>query len=565
MPKEKSKTAKFKIYKIQEKYSINGMLEEIKDTLAEKSISHNNINKKGYVGLIYSNESTPSWINCIHELVSSNIKEKYQTNKNLSYVLFKESSNKTIYGISGGQGYLHLKDYCEKDYGLNLIPKIINNTDDVIRNIVENKLYDNQIYDHRVNRRATNLNLEFEFTNFYKELGLILDKKILKELDLIDDTHFKDLEYVRITNKDYIYIEKSLNLKNLDYIFDWLDSIYQRPLNFELNSFIPISGSENYTPSQILDLLISLIINESKDNYDLEVVGENIVEYLQNDEYIIQCSEIGLKPKEYDYITWTTLEELLKEKNLYDEDSLKSLIKHGILTTTFNGKETLNSNLINCLDCKLYDENTNKDYFLLDGKWYYLTDTFKEIITDKFNNIYENSDNFSKKLIEKYNALKDNWNSLDEKTETNYNETFKDDEDIILFHPLKPDHIEIADLIIYNKENKKLYLICIKDEFSYPGCRDLYGQIKGSYHYIKNDFSKNTAKIDDYYGKISDKNSTLSIAHDEFRKALNGDICYVALFLNKIKSNPTTPIKILTNRIFTTLNHSNVEFYLMNV
>jgi len=78
----------------------------------------------------------------------------------MSYVLLKESSNHMIYAISGGQGYHHLKGYYEKNYGLNLIPKLINNTDEVVRNIIENRLYDNQIYNHRVNRRATSLNVE---------------------------------------------------------------------------------------------------------------------------------------------------------------------------------------------------------------------------------------------------------------------------------------------------------------------------------------------------------------------------------------------------------------------
>lgn len=493
MPKNKSATAKFKIYKIKDEYSINGMLDDIKGILNEKLITFDEIDNKGYLGIIYSHDSKPYWLNCIHDLVSNNIKEKYSGNNNLSYVLFKKSSNDFIYGISGGQGYLHIKEYCEKNYGLNLIPKLINNTDDVVRNIVENRLYDNQIYNHRINRRATNLNLEFNFSNLYKELGLILDKKILIDLHLVDDNHFSDLEYIRISNKDYVFIEKSLTFKNLDYILDWLDSINERQANFELNSFIPLSNSENRTSNDMLNLLLNNILNWENDD-EIEIVGENIEKFLQNDEYLIECDEINFSMLKEDHITWNDIIASLKEKSLFNNDYLRIILKKAILITFKEGKTTLNSNLFDCLDCKLYDASTNLDYFLLDGKWYYLDDAFKEIISEKFSNIHIESESFSKDIVECYPSLKNNWIELDEQNETNYNNSFEKDSEVILFHPLKPNYIEIADMLIYNNGSKKLYLICTKDNFSYPGCRDLYGQIKGSYKYLKNDFSRDDKK-----------------------------------------------------------------------
>ena len=564
MPKNKSATAKFKIYKIKYEYSINGILDDIKGILNEKLIPFDEINNKGYSGIIYSNNSKPSWLNCIHELVSKNIKEKYQENKNLSYVLFKKSSNNFIYGISGGRGYLHIKEYCEKNYGLNLIPKLINNTDDVVRTIVENRLYDNQIYNHRINRRATNLNLEFNFTNLYKELGLILDNKMLIDLHLIDDNHFSDLEYIRISNKDYVYIEKSLTIKNLDYILDWLDSINERPVNFELNSFIPLSNSENRTSNDLLELLLNNILNEESDD-EIEIVGENIEEFLQNDEYSIECNEINFNMHKEDHITWNDIIEFLKEKSLFNNDYLRIILKKAILITFKDGKITLNSNLFDCLDCKIYDTITNLEYFLLDGNWYYLDDTFEEIIFEKFSNIHMESEKFSRDLVDCYPSLKNNWIELYEQNETNYNNSFEKDSEVILFHPLKPNHIEIADMLIYNKDSKKLYLICIKDNFSYPGCRDLYGQIKGSYKYLKNDFSRDDEKIQEYYVKICEKNDNdLPITQEEFKTALNGNFCYIAGFFNNFQENPTLPVKILTNNIFSYLNNSNVEFYIIN-
>lgn len=269
MSNKKSATTKFKIYKIKNEYSIDGIFYDIESELTNKQITYDIINKNDYKGLIFSTISQPQWINCIHELVDKNLKNKYQENNNLSYVLFKKSSNNNIYAISGGQGYHYLKGYYEKNYGLNLIPKLINNTDNVVRTIIEKRLYTNQIYDHRINRNTTNLNYEYDFTNLYKELELILTKEILSELNFIDNEYFKDLEYITISNKDYVFIEKKFTWNNLEYILNWIDSINERPLNFELNSFIAISGTENYKPSEMIDILISHILKEDQGNYDL--------------------------------------------------------------------------------------------------------------------------------------------------------------------------------------------------------------------------------------------------------------------------------------------------------
>lgn len=564
MSKHKSPTNKFKIYRIKEEYSVDGIIEDIKTELSDNEISYDSINKNNYHGIIYCNESEPSWIKCIHELLNESLKKKYQENYNMSYILLKKSSNDTIYAISGGQGYHHLKGYYEKNYGLNLIPKLINNTDDVVRNIIENRLYDNQIYNHRVNRRATSLNVESDFTNLYKELGLVLDTEILTQIGLIDNEHFNDdLEYIRLTNKDFVFVEKSLSFENLEYVFDWLDSVNENRPNFELNSFIQVSGAENHTPSELLDLLISSILDENSSNYDLEIVGEDIVNYLSNDKYSVKCDEIGINIPSNTELTWNKIEEHLTEKSLFDKDSLELTLKQGILSTSKNGINTLNSELIKCLDCKLYDESDNTDYFLLDGKWYYLDDTFEELISERFADIYEESIEFANELVDKYDSLRKNWINLDEKNETNYNASFKDDSDITLIHPSRSDNIEIADMIIYDETNNKSYFICIKDYFGYPGCRDVYGQIKGSYHYLKKDFSKNDEKINTYYTRIAEKNTKMPLTEDEFKKVLNGEICYIAGFFDNFRENPTIPMKILTNDIYQKLNQSNVEFHIM--
>ena len=564
---KKKPTNKFKIYKIKEEYSIEGTFDDIKTKLEENEINYDKINKNGYKGIIYSNESDPSWIKCIHELMTESLKKKYQKNNNMSYVLLKESSNKTVYAISGGQGYHHLKGYYEKNYGLNLIPKLINNTDSVVRNIIENRLYDNQIYNHRVNRRATSLNVESDFTNLYKELGLVLDAKILTELGLIDNEHFNDdLEHIRFINKDFVFVEKSLTFENLEYVFDWLDSVNENRPNFELNSFIEVSGAENHKPSELLELLISSILDDTNSNYDIEIVGEQIVNYLNNYFYLIRCDELNLNLEDDDPIRWKTIENYLNENELFNKESLNALFKNTIINTSQNGEETLNSALLNCLDCRLYDSKTRKDYFLLDGKWFYLSYTFNELITNKFQEIYNNSRRISEFLQKKYPQLLTNWDKITKKNENNYNNSFEKDDDIIVGHTLKPDYLEITDLMIYDETENKLFLICLKNKFDYGGCRDVYGQIEGSYYYLKNKLLTTDEKINSYYKSLKNKKKNkMPITKNEFRHILHErNIVYIAGFIKDFKENPTVPTKIITNNTFNLLKKSEFEFYLMD-
>ena len=563
---QKKPTNKFKIYKIKDEYNINGIIDDIKTKLKDK-INYDTIHRNGYTGIIYNNESEPSWIKSIHELLNETLKKKYQKNNNMSYILLKKSSNNTIYAISGGQGYHHLKGYYEKNYGLNLIPKLISNNDNVVRNIIENKLYDNQIYNHRVNRRATNLNVEFDFTNIYKELGLVLDTEILTKLGLIDNEHFKDdLEYIRFTNKDFIFVEKSLTFENLEYVFDWLDSVNANPPNFELNSFIKVSSAENYKPSELVDILISYIMDENNENYEIEIVGENIVDYLNNDYYQITCDKLNLKLTDENHIKWKNIEKHLHEKEIFSEKSLNILFKNTIINTSQNRKETLNSEILNCLNCRLYDMRTQKDYFLIDGDWFYIDYTFNDIITNKFQEICSKSKNISEFLEKKYPQLITNWENITNKNENNYNNSFEDDDEIIVGHTLKPDFLEITDLMIYDKTENKLFLICLKNKFHYGGCRDVYGQIEGSCHYLKNKLLTTDEKINQYYNSLKNKNNDkLPLTKDEFKNILHErKITYIAGFINDYEEDPTIPIKIITNNTFNTLNKAGFDFYIMN-
>lgn len=281
---------------------------------------------------------------------------------------------------------------------------------------------------------------------------------------------------------------------------------------------------------------------------------------------MIRCDELNLNLEDDDPIQWKTIENYLNENELFNKKSLNALFKNTIINTSQNGEETLNSALLNCLDCRLYDSKTRKDYFLLDGKWFYLSYTFNELITNKFQEIYNNSRRISEFLQKKYPQLLTNWDKITKKNENNYNNSFEKDDDIIVGHTLKPDYLEITDLMIYDETENKLFLICLKNKFDYGGCRDVYGQIEGSYYYLKNKLLTTDEKINSYYNSLKNKNKNkMPITKNEFRRILHErNIVYIAGFIKDFKENPTVPTKIITNNTFNLLKKSEFEFYLMD-
>lgn len=81
-------------------------------------------------------------------------------NSNISYISIKtllvEDTDKkakgitllkmNMYAITGGRGYLIISECIEKNFGLNLVPRLIKTEDKVIRKVVEDRLMGNRIY-----------------------------------------------------------------------------------------------------------------------------------------------------------------------------------------------------------------------------------------------------------------------------------------------------------------------------------------------------------------------------------------------------------------------------------
>lgn len=142
---------------------------------------------------------------------------------------------------------------------MNLVPRLINNTDKVVKKVIENRLLGNIIYNSRHNRSLTNLNFETDFSNIYKELEFTIDENILFKLGIEDSIE----QNKNVISKDSIRIGKGFTINELNSLIINIDSLQYEHMRFPLNPFSPATkqGYKNEDiKKDLLNYLKTLLI-----------------------------------------------------------------------------------------------------------------------------------------------------------------------------------------------------------------------------------------------------------------------------------------------------------------
>lgn len=561
----------FSIYKLDNETSENSILTEIKNTLKNKEKNKDNIrkleiNKKGFRGFVFSYTTRPQWVDALSELFPDNNFDF--NNSNISFILLKTIKNndkENIYTVCGGQGYNLISEHIEKNFGLNLVPRLINNTDRVVKQVSENRLFGNLIYNSRMNKSSTNIIHESGFSNVYTELGIIGDEDIQSELGIKCDED----EDIVIYNKHSIKISKSISIDELSEIITNIDIIHNKKMNFSLIPFKLIKKTK-YKKSDVDKLFFDVFSEKNTELFDFNIVGINYEKYLSNFEFKIEYRGAKLLQSD-NAIEW---KDMWREFwDLYDSkithNDFKDLIFKGkLITYDENTNETLNSEIINCLNGYLVDEENDEMFFLMNGEWYVFDKDYTEIVDEEFNELVIKSENYvNENIINDFEELITVWrdNGGYSLIESDYNEKFKDNEEIIYANESHVNWVEIADLIVYDENT--LYLLCLKRIYGGGGCRDLYNQIEASYSLVHNRLINNIdGSLKEYYKKIEDKNENEIIPYEEFKELFKKKICFVAGFLRNFLNDSRGNYypKILANILNKKIENEGFEFVLMD-
>ena len=541
---EEKEEVQFSIFKIDvEKVGESIILEEsdtaldikekIIDYLLNKSIKDEVKHTKydDFDLLLIKSIRFPAWKNLISEMAENGedrlVSDIEIQNESVSYILFYVGKN-NIYVMTGGRGANYVARFIKTNFGLYLIPKIVNKSMPIIKKVHENNITGNALSTERIIKNFTSIAMESGLGNIYRDLDIQIPKEIAQEYGIeIDEKRNSFM----VESGNALSIKKSLSLEELKKVLKKIEKLEKVKDNFILNYFVPID-KKNIKVNEVRNIMYEYLI-EGKYN-DFEILSDNINDYYFNstryiirDEYgnIVLDNETPYKLKDIIILAKNKKGELVKT------NIEKVLLKYTIETMDESGENIIHPIRIMDLLRGCIQED-DRCFYLLNGIWYIFEEQFFDSIDEAYYELYDGNIEYAEEIENKFHLKKE----ID--SEDTYNDSFVNNNEIIVGHKTIIKNIEIADLIFFDEE--KLYLMCNKDIFNGSGARDLENQIQTSSMMLASTLINNRKILTEYYEKLKESEKA-KINKQEFIKLFNKKIVYIAGFKNNFKRNSRSP------------------------
>ena len=532
----------------------NQILKTIKEeVLQKKKNEFVSFSNNGFNGLVFKTYHYPSWYGMIDNMLEEDID---LSNTHISYVLsYLKDDN--IFLLTGGLGSNYISEYTQRNYGLYLLPKIMQENSAAIKSVLENRMSGNKLSSKHSNRNVTTISTENDMSSIFRELSLEFDKEMIELLG-IEINENKKVKNLNLVAKDSFVIRKSITIEELIIVLNKLISIEKNEDNFSLGYFVD-AKKYGYSYKDINERFIQYLMTGNIDNFIL--VGDDYSEYcVGGNSYVIEDNEKNVIFRSDVPITMKDLYEKCLSTQI-TRTSIERLLKYNLVV--YNDKETIlyPTKIKQCMQGYIEDEN-RQPFFLFNDKWLMFDNNFIDNLDSEFKNTYAQMIKIDKKLSD---ILLNDDTSL---TEDAYNKTFKKSDDIILAHTVLSNNIELADLIYYDDDN--LYLIHNKLKFQGNGARDVLNQILTSAEFINHYMMEKKTFIEKYYEDILEKypnNKIKDISKDEFIDLFDKtNVYYVAGFMHNLSdSTDSNYAKYITIDTSKKLNEKGYQLLLFNI
>lgn len=471
-------------------------------------------------------------------------------NESTSYILFYIVEN-NMYAMTGGKGSNYISKFIEKNFGLYLIPKLVDKNNPIIKKVVENNLTGNNLSTQRITKNITSVSMEESLGSIYRELSIQISNEIAKEFGIKEEEGERT---IGVSSGDSIIIRKSISIEELKIILEKLNKIQQKKDKFILNYFVPVR-KKRIKESTLKDLMIRMIKEENYKKF--EILSDSIEEYyFSSYEYILESDGKEIL-KKHTPINMEDIVECIKQesKNLYINKITEILMKSEIETIDSNGKTIIpKTKIYNLISGCIEDDKGC--YYLINGSWYVFEEHYFSMLTSQYQELFSNNEEISNKIILKYGLIKKCQN------ENEYNDMFIDDLNVVKGHKNLIGQIELADLIYWDEDN--LYLMCNKGIFNGENVRDLQNQIYTSSKMLQSIKINDKVKLEEYYEKLNTKDKD-KISKADFLKLFNKNIYFIAGFSSGFKKNTKSPYaKYLLVDLKRKLKNINCELVILN-
>lgn len=510
---------------------ISCLINSIKKILNDRKVSLcQDIKYQGFRGVIFKTTHHPAWEGIAKTILDGNeIKDKstgidssFLTNTNISYVYFYKYSG-IVYAVTGGYGSNYISKFVEKNYGLYLLPKLINKDNSVIKSIQQNNLLGNQTASQRTNKNSTSIETEQDMSSIFRQLSIEATKDIVENLGISFREDESEDKRINIVNKDSIVVRRSISLDELKALIERLYELEKTQDNFALN-YLVLARKKRIKNAELFDEMLEVLVDGKYESFIL--TGDDYTTFFTGaSKFCVTDSETkDIILEQETPITFLDIIEKLGDKKKH-KNAIKHMLKEWDIYTEDNAGNCVlyPVSVFDALQGIIEFGEGKQPCYLFNGQWYVFDGRFSELLTKEFKSVYAQNQLDQERLLGLYGLCKD------VSSEEAYNSALMKDGKIIVSHTALIENVEIADAIFF--EDNTIYLMHNKDKFSGIGVRDVTNQVLTSAAFLQNklSFANKSDFLHNYYSKI------LSIYNRKGLKLPEDEATFESHFQNQIK------------------------------
>lgn len=500
------------------------------DIRADTDTNFKNIDEvKVYIA---PHKTKPKWKETLKDIVASDDLESIE-NTNYSFIFFIKIKD-SIFSITGGKGHLAISTYKDYFFGLDILSKIMNPNENIIKGTGDRTLHGNRFSGIQQFNNFVTLRSEDNISSYFRQINTHMSKKTISKEFGIELS--KGREGVNFLARDSIKLGKSLTLQELDiFIKNIKRLVDKKDSKSVINKFTEINNRDT-----LFTELNRHFENEIKDFANGKDI-ESSMNLLNSSQMDLECDSYLLKNSSKKVLfssdAQITLRELIsvlktqypKKKDLKKVNLIEKFFKPIRLIGYLEDEIEVDDRIYDLLDVQMkYNDST---YLFIGGKWFLLDNQF----ISEINSLFKDQVTPLQISSEKINFL----NAWKSGSEGDYNYSHNDIDGVLVLDKMLVEQIEVCDLMAFRDD--RIYYIHVKDGLA-GDTRILCNQVLIAMQAIQNAKTHSDHNfLEQYYESISNKASPekseqLRCSAEKFIKAFPKKDAFVQYIK---KSTPT--------------------------
>lgn len=474
-------------------------------------------------------------------------------NDSYSYLLFRIVDDE-IFVMTGGYSASAITKFVIKDFGINLIPRLFKEDDSIIKSLATFKTagkYESS--DSTLTSNSSFLDEE-DISSIPAGAHISTTYAILEEFGIKVSEKESDITLI-LEVGDSLVIRKSFNIDELTLILESLPIIYSREPNFFISPLVPVKDF-GISKTDLFDIMVDNFLGNHKEvkitipfNFLNSNNNVRVFKLLYGDEESENFNYIDI-----DLVYGFMMKVNKRMSKTFVKDFFKKAKVEFVCDNAPNFIQSLFKFMITVFDYE------GKTVYLQEDRWLaYRLDSY-DFLRRRYYDIFD----YSQSCLEKSKIFKTlGIVKCEELNEDSYNNSFKENNNVIVVHKSLYKKVEFADLIFWDDTN--IYFMCNKSGFGNTGVRDLIPQILVAEQMFRGVLNSGDKLLASYYNTFRDEEKNKISESDFIALFNNRKVVFIAGFSSDFRRNHRSvychgSLKILKDD----LNRNDFDLIVMN-